>query len=162
MTIFEYENIVKNSSKKIFRIVFKITKDKDLTEDILQDVFLKLWEKRKTIDLKFAEGWLIKSARNKFIDYYRLKDNQTLNISVNDSIIEETKLDNKNESDYNKILKELEQLPIQQKEIFFMKEMEGLTIKEIANYLDITESKVKVTIHRIRKNIRNKYALIQQ
>jgi RNA polymerase sigma-70 factor (ECF subfamily) len=164
MTISEYEHIVKTSSDKVFRILLKITKNRELCHDILQDIFLKLWENRSSVDVSFAEAWLVRSARNKYIDYLRLKDNQNTSLSpkVLQKEDENPQGDKAHDTLYRKVLQELENLPVKQKEIFLLKEMEGLTIKEIADYLDIGESKVKVTIHRIRKALRNNVALIKQ
>jgi RNA polymerase sigma-70 factor (ECF subfamily) len=47
-------------------------------------------------------------------------------------------------------------LPEKQREIFQLREVEGLTYEEIASYLEISEDQVKVNLHRARKSIREK------
>ncbi|MCT4664070.1 MAG: RNA polymerase sigma factor [Flavobacteriales bacterium] len=156
MTQEDYQSLVKKEAPILFGFVFKLTKNKSLTQDIVQDVFLKFWEKKPNPEKTNIQGWLIKSARNRYIDLLRKKDNQAERLDHRTEVA--SNLENKSDSwkeEYQLVLNELDQLPASQKEIFVLKEIEGLSIKEVAHYLDISESKVKVTIHRVRKNIRN-------
>ncbi|MDA6069528.1 RNA polymerase sigma-70 factor [Flavobacterium sp. AC] len=119
-------------------------------EDIVQNVFLRLWIQRENlkIDQSF-KSFLYKSVYNEFIDQYR--KNQLLTTlekryfeTLNAFVWED------NSDNFEQMLfvinKEIEKLPPKCKEIFILSKKEGLTNNEIADYLKITVKAVEAQI----------------
>ncbi len=152
--------------KKIFYFVFKIIGEKEPAEEILQDVFVKLWNYQTKIDeSKSIAAFLYKTAKNTALNY--LRDHYLLNIRQHVTV-EETDMptnellpdDHLVVEDYMKSYNNLiDLLPSQRSEIFRMSRQEGLSYQEIAEKLKISKNTVRLQIIEslkfIKKNIQN-------
>jgi RNA polymerase sigma-70 factor (ECF subfamily) len=126
-----------------------LPKDEDV-ESVMQDVYLKLWATRKFIQPdKNFETYLFTIARNLVIDimrkrlhkqkyiedlYRQLKEKQRNSLDTN-AVVEYSELE-------KKIFELIDQLPEKRREIFKLNRLEGLTYKEIAAKLKISENTV--------------------
>lgn len=161
MTHQQFSNLVEASSDVIYRVVFFMTRDENEAQDILQETFIKFWENDKLHKIENPQGYLMTMAKNLTIDKIRktkieksaefVKDYRLVN-EENDE-----KLDDKKNL-YSKIINFVQQLKEKQKQVFLLREMEGLTYQEISDYLEISESQVKVNLHRARTAIKNQFS----
>lgn len=151
MTIKEYNRSVDEYSDIIFRFLVKNTNNRELSSDIVQDVFLKLWQKRMTVRYDGCKNYLFKMAYNRMIDCIRREKNNAL---IDDfSFQDETRY---NEVDTKSIIDEaLGRLPEIQKAAITLRDYEGYSYDEIGKILNLTESQVKVYIYRGRKSMKN-------
>ena len=135
-----------------------------LAEDIVQNVFLKLWQKRDKLNTKFSiKGFLYRSIYNEFIDQYRKKTNLTI---VEEQYINKLKtiatdeLSDKTANLIALVKKEIQNLPPKCKQMFLLSKKEGLTNVEIAEYLNVTtkavERQMTVAFSFIRKKLDDK------
>lgn len=141
-----------------------LSRDIYLAEDIVQNVFLKLWEKRDKLNTKFSiKGFLYRSVYNEFIDQYRKKSNLAIveehyNNKLKAIASEETSDETANLIALVK--KEIQNLPTKCKQMFLLSKQQGLTNVEIAQYLNITTKAVERQMSRafstIRKNLGKK------
>lgn len=128
-----------------------ITSDRE-SEEIVQDVFIKLWDSRHTLDeMKSLDGYLFIITRNTIFNYNRRSFNEeSFEMTVLNSMEEGEAYNVEDElmaSDLKKFIDELiEQMPSQRKKIFQMSREEGLSNKEIAERLDITVKAVERSI----------------
>lgn len=129
--------------QKLYAYLFRLLDSKDDAEDIVQETFIKIWEKRS----QFIEGYsfdafLFKIAKNAFISLTRKKINQKVleispemlakpdgNDSESDLILNETR---------EIIDKIINRLPKKRKEIFRLRRIENLSRKEISDKLGIS------------------------
>ncbi|MBU2906612.1 RNA polymerase sigma-70 factor [Arenibacter algicola] len=136
-----------------------LCQDHALAEDIVQNVFVKMWDKRKKINPDLSiKSYLYKSVYNEFIDQYRKnkpviylekKYYEAIDLVVD---IEPEELDN-----LIKLMNiEIENLPSKCKEIFLMNKKEGLTHTEISEYLNISTKTVEGHITRAFKILTEK------
>ena len=136
-----------------------LCQDHALAEDIVQNVFVKVWDKRKKINPDLSiKSYLYKSVYNEFIDQYRKnkpviylekKYYEAIDLVVD---IEPEELDN-----LIKLMNiEIENLPSKCKEIFLMNKKEGLTHTEISEYLNISTKTVEGHITRAFKILTEK------
>lgn len=163
---------LRNGDEKAFEILFwrfnpimynfvnSILFDKSLAEDITQQVFLKIWEKRADIDTeKCFSAYLFTIARNlvyqeterlilenKFISFH--KGNNDLDNSTFEEIDA-----NFVESFINEVV---DKLPEFQQKVFDLSRHKGLSNKEIAVQLNITEKAVENYIYRALQFLREK------
>lgn len=123
-------------------------KDWDLSQEIAQKTFVKLWEKREEISFNTSQkSYLFQSARNTLIDYYRAHKSASIHAEKYSDGIEEVVEMPDDHSDgvviTQKIAWAVEQLKPKTREIFLLNKQEGLTYDEIAEYLKISKRTVE-------------------
>jgi RNA polymerase sigma-70 factor (ECF subfamily) len=123
--------------------------DKSLAEDIVQNVFIKTWEKRKFLIADFSiQSFLYKSVYNEYIDQYRKNRSVTLlekkYIEALDTIVEEDY--SVLEKLYIMVQKEVQNLPPKCKNIFLLSKQEGLSNIEISEHLNVSLKTVEYHI----------------
>jgi RNA polymerase sigma-70 factor (family 1) len=132
----------------VYRNIFKFVKEQIVTEDILQEVFAKLWEKRKEINpSQSVAGWLFVISFNLSVDYVRKKlreqtiHKELLNLDFDDDY----SLDRKNiyEDQYQLLEKAIAQLSPKKRKIVTLCKLEGKTYDEVAEELNISRNTVK-------------------
>lgn len=147
---------------RLYGFVFAHTKSRELSNDLVQDTFLKVWLKRETIseDGSF-QSFLFTITYNKLIDVFRSQINKIefedyINYCENSALSEE-KTDQK--LFYDDFVKALcvckNSLPNRQLEIFELSREKGKTIEEIARGLNISEQTVKNQLTSALKTLRN-------
>lgn len=152
MTLTEYNDSVDQFSDNLFRFVLKNIKDSDKAKDIVQDTYLKFWEKKDNVDVQKIKSYLFTTAYHTLIDVVRREKKQ----DSFDSIKEEQYSTKSQYSDLQEILHEaIEQLPADQKVVILLRDYEGYTYDEIAQITKMTVSQVKVYIFRGRKFLKN-------
>ncbi len=146
-----------------------MSSDRMQTDDIVQDVFIKLYQNLDLIRNKDSIlAWLFKSARNELYSIYRntklkklymeSEDYNEIDKEADYSIHEE--IENKELNEI--IMKELENLNPDQKEIFILKEYSGLSYKEIAVLVEIDEELVKSRLYKVRQKLIKRISKLMQ
>ena len=132
--------------------------DQDLSKDIAQNVFMKVWTKKIEIASGNIKSLLFKMATDEFISQIRKKKVEKEYIeSVNLRLIREP--DNNDDLLEKKVLfqKALNQLPEKQKTAFLMNKMQGLTHKEIAEILNLSqkaiEKRIGLALKALKQNL---------
>lgn len=154
-----YTLLMNNYYKNLCGYANLFTKDPSMSEDIVQNVFVKLWVYRKKIDPNIPiKRYLHKSVYNEFIDQYRKnksvisleeKHLRTINTIIDDNSFDIEKL-------MTRVNNEIEKLPEKCKKVFILNKKEGLTHDEIAEYLQISKKTVEGHITRAFKILNQK------
>jgi len=131
--------------KKVYQFVLSYIKEKAEAEDITQNVFIKIWEKRLLIDTdKSFEGFIFTVAYRLVIDYFRHNSatphRNTISVLAEESIVSSINSDDllnrhQFESVYEKALKSLSP---RRKEIYLLSRHTGLSNKQIADKLALS------------------------
>jgi len=153
-----FECIYKLKSKEVYYFALGILKNTDTAEEILQETFIRLWEKRNTINpdhdissflFSIAHHLSIDKFRKDFRQQEKLKMIQELSES-NNSTEDDIRL-----SDLNQALeKAIEKLPPKRKLVFTLSRMEGRDNDEISKKLNISKNTVENQIVEALKFIR--------
>ncbi|MGA9590232.1 MAG: sigma-70 family RNA polymerase sigma factor [Salegentibacter sp.] len=154
-----FEKIYQLYSKSIFGVIFTILKDEKLAEEVLQDVFLKVWEKASTNDASKGRffTWILNIARNASIDQLRSRTYKDLQKNVGDEtfvdIIESRQklVDNTDGIGLRKYIRLLEPLCRNIIELLFFK---GYTHQESAKALDMPLGTLKTRNRMCIKKLR--------
>ena len=132
--------------------------DQDLSKDIAQNVFMKVWTKKIEIASGNIKSLLFKMATDEFISHIRKKKvEKEYTESIDLKLIREP--DNNDDLLEKKVLfqKALNQLPEKQKTAFLMNKMQGLTYKEIAEILNLSqkaiEKRIGLALKALKQNI---------
>jgi len=125
------EELYKNYSKLVYGVIYSILKNTDETEDVLQNVFVKIFKlDNEKLPTKSHLSWLYSVAKNETINYIEKNYESLYEITDNDTEIEKV-LDKEY---FNKLI---ENLPPKQQEILSLKIISNLSFREIANILDM-------------------------
>ena len=157
MTHEEFKSCFNELFDAIRNYVFYRCNDGDLSTDIAQEAFMRVWEKNFVYDPKKTKSLVYKIANEIWINHYRKSKSaikyqltlthESLNTN-NEHNLEYEELKNKYEST-------LSILPITQREVFLMSRMEDLTYKEISERLDISvkavEKRMSLALKELRK-----------
>lgn len=121
-------------------------------EDILQDVFEKLWLNRKKVEVEKAKSWMFTTAHNAMLNLINKKSR--VQLPGDENLPESSKKDvNKFES--NQVVdRAVNILPPIQKSIILLRDLEGYTYEEIGDMLSLSSSQVKVYLFRARNKIK--------
>lgn len=153
--------LIDNYHKRLFGYAISLTKDKAMAEDIVQNVFLRTWEKRKKLEINSSlQNYLFKSTHNEFLNQYK-KNRSTMLLehkyfeSLNKSATSHDENSLKHALEI--IYFEIEQLPPKCKQVFLLSRKEGLTNIEISDYLNISIKTVEAHITKAFSMLREKF-----
>ena len=155
MTNDEFNRIYHAYYKLLLHVAFDYLHSKNDAEDVIQDVFMKLYESRKQFnDDEHLKYWLIKVTNNKCIDHLRHIKNKEMLIS-NDNIDILNNQDNKEDSLQRRVQEAIDKLNINDKTIIVLYYYNDLSLKEISKVLSISEANVKKRISRARIKLKS-------
>ena len=157
-----FEELVKRHQDLVFSLSFKLTGNRELANDVAQESFIRAWKAIEKFrgDSTFGT-WIYRITVN---TAWTLRKKAKKHYSLN---IEDTQepvvIDEKKDpelvainSDLSVVLrKALNQIPLEQRIIVELKNIEGRSHKEIADYLDISVTAAKVRLHRAHQKLRN-------
>ena len=147
MTISEYNSCVDDFSDGVYRFILKNLRDTEVSHDVVQDSFMKLWIKRKDVESKKGKSYLYTTAYHTMIDYIR-KNSRNSSIENTENVQGETF---NSYSDLKEILNlAIEKLPEIQRSVIMLRDYEGYSYEEIGEITNLNESQVKVYIYRAR------------
>lgn len=158
----EFNKIVQSYSSILFATVIHLTKDRQTSEDIVQESFLKLWENRVDIKTDNIGGWLYRVACNLAYKHLRRESRKTRITAY----FQTEKQNSGNEVEERLLQKEsshlftelYSRLPEKQQAVYLLSSEEGLSRNEIAHHLNISPNTVKNHLARavrfIRENVR--------
>ena len=145
---------------KLFRVALRITSQREEAEDIVQETLIRAWNKRKELsDVKSLEAFCVTIAKNLALDSREKKSTQHVELSAeHDQAIASTPYDQLVESERMELLQKfLRQLPDNQRDVFYLRDVEGKSYQEIAETLQLSEEQVKVYLFRARQKIRQQF-----
>lgn len=135
----------------------KYVEDVFIAEEIVQDVFLKIWEDTEGLnEIKSINSYLYRSVINSSINYLnRQKNIERHHLKIASYYSEESLLELDDENELIVLINnEIEKLPTQCKKVFKLSRFDHLKYKEIANLLDISERTVENHIANALKILR--------
>ena len=127
--------------------VFRITESRELTEEIVQDVFMNIWMVRETLaEINNFKYFLLVVSRNQAFDILKkqLKEQKLKRVWKKENMPEPSVPDNDDKtSHYSLIDQAIDSLPPRRKEVYLLSRHERHTYKEIADRLGISRESVK-------------------
>ena len=161
MSIEPFFQVILPMKDRLFRLAYGIVRDREEAEDILQDMLLKMWSRKEDWkDIGNLEAYCFRAIKNMALD--RLA---TMAIRKTDAIEREREdfyfVDNQSPH-REMVMKEqslliercLRELPENQQLSFRLREIEGMSYREIADTLSISEDLVKISLFRARKKMK--------
>lgn len=157
-----FEELYLRYDALLYSYAYRKLQNKQEAQDVVQEVFINLWNSRKGFELKSTlQGYLYKSVLNRILNIFKQREfriiyaNQFIEVdsSETDYLVRERDI-------VALIEKEIESMPPKMREIYEMKRKKYLSAKEIAEQLDISEHTVNTQMKRALKHLRVKLGIL--
>ncbi|MBK8291400.1 MAG: RNA polymerase sigma factor [Flammeovirgaceae bacterium] len=147
--------------KRIFNFLARMSADTQIAEDLTQNVFLRLLKYRHTYkpEMKF-QSWIYQMARNAFADHYQYQKQRMpvrMEIEKLSDRLPEVMDALEQEEIEKRLIQALAKLPDDYRELLVLTRFQHLKYEEVAHFLDMTVSNVKVKVHRAIGQLRENY-----
>lgn len=151
MKIKDYNKCVDQYADGVFRFIVKHMRVEDRARDVVQDAFLKMWEKRSDVQAEKAKSYLFTTAYHCMIDVIRREKK----VQYQDEISHQAVSDAIQSPDIQELLNlALDRLPEIQKTVVLLRDYEGYNYEEIGEICKLNPSQVKVYIYRARLTLK--------
>ena len=145
----------------LYRVAYQLTGNAQDAEDLLQDLYLKLWQKRDDLpDEAMKEAYLVTTIRNLFIDQRRLKHlDASAELKNEDEPPDERSLDRQiNAKDEAQQMEGLiDQLPERDAKIIQMHLMEDRSYEEIERDTGLSQGNIRIIVMRTKKKLKQQF-----
>ena len=150
--------------QKLYRIAFRLLQDESDAADMVQDAYIKLWDKRDDLEeIENTEAFAIVVLRNLCLDQLR-KSKDHLHAKYEVDIPEQLSLisqvETQDEISYVRHL--VERLPEQQRQIMLYKHWDGYSDEEIEQITGMSAGNIRVCLSRARKAIREQFKVLSR
>jgi RNA polymerase sigma-70 factor, ECF subfamily len=159
----QFESLFRSSYVSLVRYAKTLIKDHDTAEEIVQDLFFRLWKDKEKLQIESSlNGYLYRSVHNRclhYIDHARVVEKyaQEMAVETQESSDNPTDIINYRELQ-DKVAGILERLPEKCGKIFCMSRFEGLKYSEIAEKLSVSIKTVEANMGRALKEFRKALA----
>jgi RNA polymerase sigma-70 factor (family 1) len=155
----QFSDIFREHEQPLYTLALRLTKSGEVAKDIVQDVFMKLWEHRNDIHtIRNKEAWLYKLTENKIIDFLRKASaDDRLRKKIWDQVqqlVNETELHLEAKECNNIIQTAIEQLPAQRRLIYELNKEKGMNYHQIATELRLSKHTVKNQLYSAIQSLR--------
>ena len=145
--------------ERLYRVAFRLLGERAEAEDVVQEAMIKLWERREELaTIKNVEGWCIRIVRNHGIDRYRSRKRRSSSGLEQAAELADPTPDPSAQLQtrdmQTRIHRLIQQLPEQRRMVIQLREIDGMSYREIADQLKISLDQVRTDIHRGRVALR--------
>ncbi len=165
MTTEEFKTKLLPLKNKLFRLAWLLTGQREEAEDVVQEVYLKIWDMRHQLGkYKSLEGLLVTMTRNRSLDKLRRKKNKILTLKP--EVIHNFSDDLQKQTEVNDLVKKVKRimkdLPEQQQTIMHLRDVEGYGFEEIVEMTGFDSNYIRVNLSRARKKVRMEIEKIEK
>lgn len=141
---------------QMYAVAFSILKKSSDAEDVVQDIFLKMWEKRRSMDsIVNLKAYVLSAVRNKSLDMLaagsRGNEGDVLECSDEGRAAEQVE----RKEAAMRVLKLIAAMPEPQRTVISMHDVEGMGYDEISDLTGMSEGNLRTLLSRARKRIRD-------
>lgn len=144
----------------LFKVVYRIVKNEEVSEDIIHESYIKMYEKNMNFpSVDDAKYWLLRVAKNGALNYVKRKERERR--AYEKALKEDTRSMDSGETillkdeSCSKVQEALDKLPEKLRTVLILKEYSDMNYKEIGRILGITEGNVRVRVFRAREQLAN-------
>lgn len=156
----QYQQAIEQYRQRVYSFAHYSLRAREDAEDITQEVFIKLWQNWQKIDHDKLNAWLMRVAHNAVIDLVRRRKNPAEQIDDyaepedQATTLEEASAKVDQEAFREELMSSICALDDPFRSIIIMRDVQGMSYADIQHTLDMSESQVKVYLHRARRRLR--------
>jgi RNA polymerase sigma-70 factor (family 1) len=143
---------------KAYEAAFAKIKSRETAEEIVQDIFMSLWDKRGTLAIQNFHSYLMSSIKYKSIDLIRIRMVQQKYWAYYKEYIPQSDDTTEKSVAFDELIETLEEsivnIPEKSRKIFFLNKLEGKSVKEIAQLLHVSEKAIEYHLTKSLKELR--------
>lgn len=158
LTAAEYNTITKLYADNLYRYALKVNGDAVVAQDIIQNVFLKLWQIRERVNVESVKALLYKMTYQQGIDQYRSEKARV----EREGIAMQKSHDTANQYGSKDLLEiAFKSLKAEAKNLILLRDYEGYSYAEISDLTGLPLSTVKVNLYRARKKMQEQLLTLE-
>lgn len=156
----QYQQAIEQYRQRVYSFAHYSLRAREDAEDITQEVFIKLWQNWQKIDHEKLNAWLMRVAHNAVIDLVRRRKNPAELIDdyaePEDQATTSEEASAKVDQDAfrEELMSSICALDDPFRSIIIMRDVQGMSYADIQHTLDMSDSQVKVYLHRARRRLR--------
>jgi RNA polymerase sigma-70 factor (ECF subfamily) len=162
MNLEAFQTRILPAKNKLFRFAFRMLGSEAEAQDVVQEVFIKVWNGREQMStVQNWEAWCMRLTKNLSLDRLRFKQRRATD-SMNEGFdIHQETLSPHEAAELDESMQRISQLiaglPEKQRQVMHLRDIEGYSYNEICEMLDLDMSQVKVNLFRARNAVREKF-----
>jgi RNA polymerase sigma-70 factor (ECF subfamily) len=143
---------------KLYRLALRMLTNPAEAQDAVQEVLLKLWQQGEALQkIDNLEAWAMRITKNWCLDklrskHRRIEDLEQIPVQIDERPSAQQALENK--EIYSKIRQLIQQLPEKQKMVIQLRDIEGMSYKEIEQAIDMPLNQIKTNLFRARQKLK--------
>lgn len=151
----QFKQIIQQCHPQMYSFACYSLRSKEDAEDVLQEVFIRLWQHWQGIDQDKLSAWLMRSTRNAVVDRIRSRKSAREDLQV---ALEEAELEQPPAREAERfdaaLQRAIGELPEPFRSVIILRDIQGMSYLEVGHILDLSPSQVKVYLHRARRRLR--------
>ncbi|NJN42336.1 MAG: RNA polymerase sigma factor [Flammeovirgaceae bacterium] len=156
-----FQSQVLPTKNKLFRFTSRLLGNEEDAKDVVQEVFVKVWNGGKLEHIQNWEAWCMRIAKNLSLDRLRVNQRRTMeSFDGNSYSVHANELSPHEKTEINQNMEQIsnwmQALPDKQRQVLHLRDVEGYSYQEICEIMDVDMSQVKVNLFRARTTLREK------
>lgn len=160
-----FEELFNKYYEPLLRFIWGYVKSEAISEEIVQDLFMKVWKKSTTLKIQSSvKSYLYSAARNMSLNYLKHQEtekeweNERQALHKDRSRVPKLSNNVHNKIILKKVEEAIQSLPDRRRQIFILSRHKDMTYKEIADFLEISENTVDTQIRRALATLRERFS----
>lgn len=150
----DFEHLYNHHWEKLYAFCFRMTRDQHISQNIVQDIFSDLWERRQQVNIASIENYLFRAAKNQILKEYRKKKFDTTVIEEKFESYIITHTETLDAEMLDKLYALMNNLTEKKREILMLNKIEEMTIDQIALKLNLSKQTVKNQLSSALKQLK--------
>lgn len=153
-----FEEIFNRYWSKVYGTAFSLVRSREVTQEIVQGLFISLWDKRAALVINNLLSYLTTAARNRALDVIESQLVRQKHWNYYKNFIPQQACTTEQDVTFNELVmaieEKLELLPEKSKRVFMLNRMEGRSVQEIANILNLSEKAIQYHLTKSTKELK--------
>jgi RNA polymerase sigma-70 factor (ECF subfamily) len=156
-----FESVVRDEKDRIYSYATRMLRHSTEAQDVAQEALVKLWQHRSRVEADGARFWLRRTAHNLCIDRIRRRHSRPeVDTELKESLTADSRVGPGRLAESAELARLIEaalgKLPLRDRAVLILREVQGLPYAEIAGILDVPLGTLKARLHRAREQLRAK------
>jgi RNA polymerase sigma-70 factor (family 1) len=153
-----FEEIFNRYWSKVYEVAYSLVQSREITQEIVQSLFISLWDKRASLVVTNLLPYLTAAARHRALDVIESQLVRQKHWDYYKRFIPEQACTTEHDVAFNELVEAIEEklelLPEKSKRVFMLNRVEGRSVEEIANILNLSKKAIQYHLTKSTKELR--------